>query len=211
MRLVKTMSVALLSAFAVSTVQAQESIGNLKLTGHPIKTQVTPGYVGQGGGFSFTTNLNGSPTYTFSEYIAFCIDPTRTFAFNTNYTNFKLYTFDQFVSKGLLPNEVDLNDMMYIASQVESYTNVVGPTPGNNAIQKNIWDVFTGVSDGAVTLSTNHSWGVLANGVNQTFLVKISEDPSIVTVPEPAAFALVGFGFIGLVAVARRRRLGRQG
>ncbi len=210
MRFLKTLSAAVLTVVAVNSAQAQIAINPVNFTGTVFSTTVAgvPGFYSTGNGGGFTFNAPNAPIGTFTDYVAFCIDPTRSFSPTGSYTNYTLYTFGQFVNLGLSPNQVDENDLMYIASQVESYSGTA--SAASNATQKNIWDVFTGVvANAPVTMETDFTWGVLANGQNQTFLVKTSASPSIVNVPEPATFALMGFGLMGLAVVARRRNANR--
>ncbi len=202
MRLIRSLAAATLVMLSVSAAQAQVApIPQFKITGHPIVTGPIAGFGGGlGGGFEFTTN----GTFSFQEYLAYCIDPTRTFAFNTTYTDYKLYSFSSFVSLALAPNQVNVTDLNFIAKQVEGYINTQGPTDGNNVIQKAIWDTYTGVTNGDGSAPTG-SWAVLANGVNQTFIVKVPEAFNVV--PEPSTYALMAVGLTGLFAASRRRRL----
>ncbi len=184
------------------------------LRGHPFSTAAT-GYIGTGGGYTaeFSVDFPApiGATFNFTDYLIWCIDAGRAAVFDQP-LEFKLYTLADFAALDFgstRPSDPDLAAMKRIASlQNTLHTNwdQLSITEREN-YQGSIWaefDGFTGYgNDNAPNIIAGDSfyntadYYVLWNGVNQTFLTRISE-------PSSALLALAGMGAF-VVAVRRRR------
>lgn len=206
-RYIFTLLAALLTGIAPLTAQAQPvAVGPLTLDSHILKTQVT-GFNGQGGVFGAAlgtdpTSLPRVVDITFNDYVVFCIDAGRTINVGSTYTNYFLYDFGQFAASTLgVTNGVTVNDLTFIASRVEDYKSDNLPSV-NNSIQGDIWRRFANVENVVIGDAPLRNWGVLANGVNQTFLVEL---PKTTQVPEPSSTVLLSAGLLVLGFVSRRK------
>lgn len=179
----------------------------------------TPGGgVESGGGFNVSGTMTlGSQTINLSNYILWCIDPTRSVA--SDVKNFTVYSFAEFANTafGPKPNDVvydpTLNDMNSIGSHLATFegrasTNWVDNTysPTNNAVLGSIYNDFTGGWFGATGgptgdtsyNATGNGWYVLYNGQQQTFAIRVP-------VPENGTLVLMFTAMMGMALVARRR------
>lgn len=181
----------------------------VNVTSHARPTTGT-GYASNlvGGGFlaNFTVNFSASSSATLVNHLVWCIDWTRgiNVPISTNYQAFTLAGFAN-TNLGANGNDPDILDMRAIASQAADLEdNWVG---AQNAFSQNaqgvIWNRFTQIGGtGGNESFVGADWYVLWNGQTQTFITRIPEGA---IVPEPATFALLGAGFVGLLAVRRRR------
>lgn len=206
--LFRAVTVAAAMALPMSLQAQIDPSVSVNLTSHPRQTTGT-GYAANllGGGFlaNFTVDFpQGAQSLT--NHLVWCIDWTRGVPVPGT-TNFQLWSLADFANTtfGANGNDPDINDMQAIASQaalLEDDWFVLNATQRQNA-QGIIWDRFSQANATGGNESFNgSSWYVLWNGQNQTLITRI---PPPVIVPEPAALALLGAGFVGLLAVRRRR------
>lgn len=208
-RFMFTLMAALFVVIAPVSAQAQQNV-TVKFDGTKFSTNVA-GYIGSGGGFKFTPTplVPTPPPVTFVDFIAFCIDPTRTISVVGTY-EYQFFSLGAFVAQNWgasnLANQ-SLSDLNFMASVASTY-DVTGASVSNNAKQEQIWDTFTnGNTSAAFTGDFSQKWGVLANGKTQTMLVRVDyPGGDLSTVPEPSTYVLTASGLMALAVVARRRK-----
>lgn len=209
-RFIMYLTVALAVLVSPVVTEAQLATGTVRLQNAVFTTQPGGSYGNAtGGAFNFTwngSNVNApNAAVTFSDFVAYCIDPNRSFNYNTNYTYQAFALSDlagiQASYGGNALVNLSQNDLNEIADLVANYSNV-------NVTQGQIWDLFTNVTDAGQTDALD-GFVVLVGQANspapQTFLTRTRPDPLIV--PEPSTFALLGAGLFGLGIVARKRKI----
>jgi hypothetical protein len=188
-----------------ATVQVTINAFPLQTTGMGYPTSL------RGGGFEATFAVDfASGTRSFSEYLVWCIDPTRGTSVGSVST-YQLWSLADFAATTLGtvsndPNAGDMNEIASIVADLEDNWNAPTMTADARRFrQGQVWDRFTGNNfsnyNGDRSFDASN-WYVLYNGERQTFLTRIPE-PS--QVPEPSSLAMIGLGLAGLVAVRRRR------
>jgi hypothetical protein len=209
--LFKTLTVAAVMALPVSA-QAQAPIDptvQVTINSFPFQTLGTGYSTLRGGGFrsDFTVNFP-SATRSFTDWLVWCIDPTRSTSVGSSH-NYALYTLVDFDLSGFgtASNDPTLAHLNEIASNTQDLEDNWGALSVNDRKlrQGQSWDRFTGNNFSPYNGNPSFDgseWYVLYNGRNQTFLTRI---PQPFTVPEPASMALMGFGIVGLAMVRRRR------
>jgi hypothetical protein len=207
-------AVTLVSLSLPAGLAAQSSgTARFATTGNPNDAAGTrfDGKFVSGGGFtvSGTATLN-SQSINLSDYIMWCIDPTR--GTSPSDKNFTIYSFSQFASVGLggdlttpySPTQNDMNAIASLLSTFESRTGDWGATysPKNDDIQTGIYDNFTGgwFSGGnppmGNTSFNSSEWYIMYNGNQQTFAFRV---------PETGSVLLMLTAMMGIALVARRR------
>lgn len=222
-----TGAVALLVLPGVAQAQQWNLIGNLDITGHPLKTAGVQ-YTGVGGGYTGTftiNNFDGSgKNRTFSDYLMWCIDAGRSVTVPGSFANYTLYTLGDFAASGrgskvrtspapAVPvfHDPDLGDMKAIASLVDEISD---ETTGFNSWNSDkrrtwndgIWSRFDGLTPTATgsyspqygnTNFNGRDFYVLSNDRNQTFMVEVSE-------PSTVLLLMIGLSAFAFVAMRRK-------
>ena len=206
----KTLAMAALLALP-ATAQAQiDNTVTVSINSFPRPTQGT-GWGGlTGGGFEadFAVDFAGG-TRTFSDYLVWCIDPSRSTWVGAT-ANYQLWSLADFAASSLGtfyndPNAGDMNEIASIINDLEDNWGALSVADRKDR-QGQAWDRFSGKNFSPYNGDRNFdgsSWYVLYSGTRQTFLTRIPE-PS--QVPEPASLALIGAGLGGLMVVRRRQQ-----
>lgn len=206
MKFLKSMMLAAMAAGIVSTQASAQTPVTVTFNGG------TAVHTNNNGGAWYTLIQSGDLTVNLSNAIVYCIDNTRYFQPGSSYNNYALYSFNDFLgsvansASPWAPNKLTLDNLNSMADLTSSY--VVGSTASfdkvtNTNVQQAIWNISNNAVNPAGPPSFDNSgWSVLYNGQNQTFLV---QTPPRFQTPEPATFALLASGLVGLVAVGRRR------
>ena len=210
MKFLKSMMLAASAAAIVASPAMAQTSVSVTFTGATAAYANADSH-GRTGGAWYTNISSTDESVSLSNAIVYCIDNTRyfTLAPGSNYT-YGLYTFSDFLATAntvspWAPNKLTMSNLNAMADLAGGYILDDASSSArsfNTANQVSIWNISNNAAEPANPPGDFSNWAVLYNGKNQTFLVQTQ--PKFQT-PEPATFALLASGLVGLVAVGRKR------